>query len=91
MTVAPTASRVSPTCGRLAIESAKTETKMAITSDAMVIVMSYESGIGSEKASMPMKCIDQIPQPMAAPPPRTQMRAEWPLARATREDRLRAV
>ncbi len=91
MTMAPTASRSRPICGRLEIARAKPDTAMAIASEAAVIVMSYDRGMGREKASMPMKCIDQMPHPMATAPPSTQIRADRSLDRPTREDRLRAV
>jgi hypothetical protein len=48
--------------------------------------------MGSEKASMPMKCIDEMPQPIEIAPPVSHRRAEGMLTlRATREDRLSAV
>jgi hypothetical protein len=47
--------------------------------------------IGSEKASMPTKCIDQMPQPMATAPPVSHSLAGRWLALDTREDRLSAV
>src|SRR5580692_4882856 len=78
--------------GLLATDSANPEMAMAMTREAIVRPRSYVRGIGSEKASMPMKCIDQMPQPIASAPPTTHMPVlvEF-LARATRADRLSAV
>ena len=39
------------------------DTMTAINSESRVIGISYDIGIGSRKASMPMKCIDQMPVP----------------------------
>src|ERR1700694_5595399 len=43
--------------------SANVEIATAIRSDSNVIGMSYDIGIGKRNASMPMKCIDQMPVP----------------------------
>ena len=59
--------------GLLATESANPEMAMAITREATVRPRSYVRGIGSENANIPMKCIDQIPQPIASAPPTTHM------------------
>jgi hypothetical protein len=40
---------------------------------------------------MPMKCIDQIPHPIATAPPPSQSRPDDPVTRATREDNRSAV
>ncbi len=40
--------------------------------------------MGSENASMPMKCIDQMPLPIAMAPPACHRRAEAVLAAASR-------
>src|SRR5579872_7477747 len=40
-------------------------TSMAIASDSSVIGTLQPIGTGKENASMPMKCIDQIPPPIA--------------------------
>ena len=90
MIVPPTASRARLTRGWLVKESANPDTAIAITSEAIVIGMSYDRRIGSERASIPMKCMDQMPHPMATAPPKAHSR-DWPLARATREDRPSAV
>ena len=37
-----------------------------------MIGMSYDTVIGMRNESMPMKCIDQMPDPMAAAPPNNQ-------------------
>jgi hypothetical protein len=42
-------------------------------------------------ASMPMKCIDQMPVPMAIPPPTNQAVAATPLDAVIRDARLSAV
>ncbi len=91
ITVAPVIRRPAPTSALLAIHSAKPDTAMEMASETSVMPMSYDSGTGSEKASMPMKCIDQMPQPMAAAPPTIHNLGEEPFARATRDARLRAV
>src|SRR6185312_10828587 len=91
MAIAPMLSRRRLTSGRLARASAKPDTAMAITSEVRVIGMLYASGMGSEKASMPMKCMDQMPEPIATAPPTAQMRAAGPFERATRDARLNAV
>jgi hypothetical protein len=64
---------------------------MAMNSEAMVVGMSYARAMGSEKASMPMKCIDQIPLPIASAPPTSQSRDNVPCARATRAESRSAV
>ena len=48
---------------------------IAIASDTRVVGTLYASGIGNEKASMPMKCMDQMPTPMATAPIPTHIRA----------------
>src|ERR1700722_14688858 len=78
--------------GLLATERANPEIAMAITREATVRPRSYVRGIGSENANMPMKCIDQMPQPIASAPPTTHIPVLADvLARATRADRLSAV
>src|SRR3954462_9463729 len=42
------------------------EIRMAATSDTMVSGMLYEMATGNRYASMPMKCIDQMPMPPSA-------------------------
>ena len=64
---------------------------MAMNSEVTVVGMSYASAIGSEKASMPTKCIDQMPLPMAKAPPPSQSLDGTPSLRATRAERLSAV
>src|SRR3954468_2037088 len=91
MATAPRARRVSVICGGLAMESAKPEMAMAIASDARVVPTSYDSEIGRENASMPTKCIDQMPQPIATAPPVSHRRAGRWFALDTREERLSAV
>ena len=57
---------------------------MATASETKVSAMSYRSAMGSEMAIMPMKCMDQMPVPMAMAPPATQMRTWLGSAAATR-------
>src|SRR5438128_428696 len=48
--------------------------------------------MGNERASIPTKCIDQMPQPMDTAPPTSQSRALGLfLLLATRDDRFSAV
>src|SRR4051812_1799463 len=79
-------------CGLFAMPKAKPEMTMAMSSEARVVGMSYARAIGSEKASMPMKCIDQMPLPIASAPPMSHNRLDGAaLARAVLAERLRAV
>ena len=64
---------------------------MAIASEANVIEMEYLSGVPTEKASMPMKCIDQTPVPIATAPPSSQLRPTVPRDSATRAASLSTV
>ena len=78
--------------GLFAMPKAKPEMMMAMSSEARVVGMSYARAMGSEKASMPMKCIDQMPLPIASAPPMSHNRLEGAaFVRATRAERLRAV
>src|SRR3569833_4463624 len=78
--------------GLFAIPKAKPEMMMAMSSDATVVGMSYARAMGSEKASMPMKCIDQMPLPIASAPPMSHNLLDGAaFARATRAERLSAV
>lgn len=54
------------------IHSAKAEQPMAMTSDSRVSGRSYPMGIGRLNASMPTKCMAQMPMPMAVAPPANQ-------------------
>ncbi len=45
---------------------------MATASEATVVCKSYDIAIGSLNASMPTKCIDQMPVPIAMAPPASQ-------------------
>ena len=47
--------------------------------------------MGSDSASMPTKCIDQMPVPMAKPPPKSQSHATRPLAPRSRSAKVSAV
>ncbi len=91
ITVALATRRPSPISARLVIQSANPETTMAIASEPRVIAMLYDKGIGKDRASMPMKCIDQMPQPMATAPPPTHRRIDEPPTREIREESRSAV
>ena len=86
-----TVSRRQSSVGSLATRSANAEIAIAIPSDVTVMGRLYVSRIGRESASMPMKCIDQIPTPMTTAPPVIQAIAAVPRAFATRDARLNAV
>src|SRR5690606_22056435 len=77
--------------GRLTSHSASAEATIGSSHDSAVIQKSYPIGIGSLNASMPMKCIDQIPVPIAIAPPISQAMAVRPDADATRPAMLSAV
>lgn len=64
-----TARRSRVSAPRVTAFSAKYETTIAIASDRNVSRNSQPSGIGSENASMPTKCIAQMPVLIAAAPP----------------------
>src|SRR6202521_5749116 len=57
---------------RLVTYRANPDAATAIRRDRPVIGMSYDTVIGMRNESMPMKCIDQMPDPMAAAPPNNQ-------------------
>src|SRR5688572_21568060 len=59
--------------------------------DNTVSGTSYPIGMGRLNASIPMKCIAQIPVPIETAPPINQTRAESPLDAVTRVARSRAV
>jgi hypothetical protein len=75
----------------LASAKANAEVITAMNSEAIVVGMLYARAIGSEKASMPMKCIDQTPLPIASAPPMSHSLDGTPFERATRADKRRAV
>jgi len=53
---------------------------------------SYPVGIGRRKASMPMKCVDQMPAPIDIAPPASQNHSTLrPRAALTREARFKAT
>ncbi|MNI48940.1 hypothetical protein D3C73_1035310 [compost metagenome] len=64
---------------------------MPISSDSMVMERSYPRSMGNLKASMPMKCIDHTPTPMANAPPAVHQCTARPLAVAIRPVRSSAV
>src|ERR1700759_4685844 len=53
--------------------------------------MSYDIGIGTTKARMPMKCIDQIPAPIVMAAATSHVRRASPRAASTWPPRSRAV
>ena len=57
---------------------------MATPSETTVVATLYRSTMGREKAIMPMKCIDQMPMPIATAPPTRQNQTCSGLAAATR-------
>ena len=57
---------------RLMIRSATALPSTAGTADARVIQKRYVTGVASTKASMPMKCIAQIPVPRTPAPAQSQ-------------------
>ncbi|MNY66669.1 hypothetical protein D3C86_2041350 [compost metagenome] len=64
---------------------------MPISSDSKVMGRSYPRSIGNLNASMPMKCIDHTPTPMANAPPAVHQCTARPLAVAMRPVRSSAV
>src|SRR5882757_1301225 len=64
---------------------------IATTSERMVNPMSYDIGIGITKASMPMKCIDHIPPPIAIAAATSHGQCASPRAALTCPPRSRAV
>ncbi len=81
---APPAKRRQPKRAPPAMPMAHPEVSMATPSETKVVVTLYRSTMGSEKAIMPMKCIDQMPMPMAIAPPTRQNQTCTGLAFATR-------
>src|SRR5258708_38874575 len=76
---------------RVAVYKAKPETTIAMNIDSSVVSTSYAMGIGRLNASMPMKCMDQMPMPMAKAPPSSQEAAAAPVEAAMREGGARRV
>ena len=79
----PIPSRANPRCAPLESLMATPEVTIAIARDKSVVGTSYRRGIGNEKASMPMKCMDQMPIPIANAPPRSHHRLTERSAAAT--------
>jgi hypothetical protein len=70
------------------ISRASATAKMAGRSDIIVRGTLKPCDIGSRNASMPMKCIDQIPSPVAMAPPTVHATAArrftaWAIRKAT--------
>ncbi|MNJ49159.1 hypothetical protein D3C77_443770 [compost metagenome] len=91
MISAPKPSWIQGKVGWLTSHRAKPDDSPAISNDSKVRVRSYPNEIGRLKASMPMKCIDQIPKPMANAPPLIHRYTARPLAVAMRPVRSSAV
>ena len=72
MTVPAIASLVRVSVARLTINSANPDTTTPITIEPKVMDRSKAIGIGRCSANMPMKCMDQMPVPMAKAPPINQ-------------------
>ena len=71
--------------------SANVETTIAMSIDSSVTPRSYAISIGSISASMPTKCIAQIPMPIATPPPTSHAGAACLLATRMRNANVNAV
>jgi hypothetical protein len=91
MIPAAIASAVRVSVGRVTVCSAKPEMMTAMSNDAAVIGRSKAIGIGRCSASIPMKCIDQMPVPMAQAPPISQYLAVRGDAAVRRLARSRAT
>src|SRR5688572_16203924 len=89
--VALTVSVAALSTERRTVYSANPETTTAISSESSVIGRSNAIGMGSSNASMPMKCMDQMPAPMAKAPQTSQYQERFSLADATRPARSSAV
>ncbi len=76
---------------RLTMYSANPDTTIAISIDNKVTGMLYPIGTGRLNASMPMKCIDQIPVPIEKAPPHSHQRAATPLDEVIRLAKSSAV
>ena len=71
----PAARRRTESEPRLATASAIADTATAAIHESNVRNLVYPSAMGNENASMPTKCMDQMPVPMATEPPIHQDRA----------------
>src|SRR5882724_8985166 len=65
----PAAKRLIESEPRLATASAIADTATAAIHERNVNSLVYPSTMGNEKASMPTKCMDQMPVPIAIEPP----------------------
>ena len=68
ISVAPAIRLRTSSCGRRRMNSAIAETPIAMISDSSVVVGSKANGTGKWNASIPMKCIDQMPVPKEMAP-----------------------
>jgi hypothetical protein len=84
------ARRMRPRSARLTCHSARPEAAIGSNSESIVIGVSKAISIGSWKASMPTKCMAQMPEPMAIAPPTVQASMARPLDSVTRPARLSA-
>src|SRR5882757_6399368 len=76
---------------RLMTKKAPPVTTIATTSERVVNPMSYDNGIGTTTASMPMKCIDHTPPPITIAAATSHTRRASPRAAPTCPPRSRAV
>src|SRR6266403_4700599 len=76
---------------RLMTKKAPPVTTIATTSERGVNPMSYDNGIGTTTASMPMKCIDHTPPPITIAAATSHTRRASPRAAPTCPPRSRAV
>jgi len=69
ITKAPPTRRKDPRRAPAAIRIALPDARTAAARESSVRVTSYRSAMGNVNAIMPMKCIDQMPMPIASAPP----------------------
>ena len=89
--VAAIARRRRGSSGALATVSATAQTAVAAHHESSVSPGASPMAIGSENASMPKKCIDQMPVPRTTDPPNHQRRASVRLPLCMRLARSRAT
>ena len=77
---APPISASGPSAGRLAMNKASADAPIATTTESSTRERPYRIGIGRWKASMPMKCMLQMPTPMATEPPASHAKRSAPRA-----------
>ncbi len=80
----PPARAGAATSGRLTTQSARAEARIATTTESVRSGTSYAIAIpGMRKASMPTKCMLQMPKPMAREPPPSHATRARPRAALT--------